>query len=205
MLNVSALSVKLALIHFAKLKVPMSKTAPCRYHQLSILMHWLMLALFIATYAFIEFRVLFDKGTDPRNSMKLLHFSFGLCIFFLVWLRLILRAIYPAPAITPAPALWQQRSAKLVHVALYLFMVAMPLAGWLLLSAADKTIPFFIWQLPDLIATNKPLAKEIKYWHELIGQIGYGVIGLHALAALAHHYLQKDNTLTRMLPLLTKR
>ena len=51
-----------------------------------------------------------------------------------------------------------------------------------------------------LTAKDPDFAKQIKSWHELGGTIGYWLIGLHAVAGLAHHYLIKDNTLLRMLP-----
>jgi len=79
-------------------------------------------------------------------------------------------------------------------------MLAMPLLGWLILSSADATIPFYGLELPALVAPDKALAEQIEEVHETIGTIGYFLIGLHALAALFHHYVVKDNTLRRMLP-----
>ncbi len=90
--------------------------------------------------------------------------------------------------------------AKGLHLALYAFMLAMPVAGWLILSAADKSIPFFGLELPALVAPDKTLSSQIKEWHEIFGTVGYYLIGLHAFAALFHHYVVKDNTLRRMLP-----
>jgi cytochrome b561 len=70
----------------------------------------------------------------------------------------------------------------------------------LILSAANKPIPFYGFELPALIAPDMDTAKFIKGWHERIGNWGYWLIGLHALAGLYHHYVQRDNTLVRMLP-----
>src|SRR5690606_6674831 len=60
------------------------------YNRWSITLHWAMLGLFVLVYAFIELRVLFEKGSVPRETMKSLHFMFGLLIFGLVWARLFL-------------------------------------------------------------------------------------------------------------------
>ncbi|HUX31865.1 MAG TPA: cytochrome b/b6 domain-containing protein, partial [Thiobacillus sp.] len=68
------------------------------------------------------------------------------------------------------------------------------------LSAAGKPIPFFGLELPALIGENKDLGKQIKEVHEFVGTTGYFLIGLHTVAALYHHYIKHDNTLTRMLP-----
>jgi len=75
----------------------------------------------------------------------------------------------------------------------------MPIAGWLILSAAGKPIPFYGLELPPLIAHNKGLAVTIKELHETAGSVGYFLIAGHALAGLYHHYIKHDNTLTRML------
>jgi cytochrome b561 len=125
----------------------------------------------------------------------------GLGVLLLVALRLAIRLVAgAAPLIRPAPPLWQQRLAALMHLALYAFLVAMPLLGWLTLSASGKPIPFFGLQLPALVGTDKALAGSLKEIHETIGTIGYYLVGLHAAAALAHHYLKRDDTLLRMLP-----
>ena len=169
-----------------------------RYHLSSIALHWVMLALFVAVYASINLRELFDKGTLPREALKSLHFMLGLLMFALVSVRIALRVKYPAPHIQPAPPAWQDKAAKLGHLALYALMISMPIAGWLLLSAAGKPIPFFGLELPALIGPNKELAGQLKEVHEFVGSLGYFLIGGHAAAALFHHYIQRDNTLLRM-------
>jgi cytochrome b561 len=171
-----------------------------RYGRLSMTLHWLMLALMIGVYACIELKGNFPKGSDTRELLKQWHFMLGLSIFALVWLRILARLIAPTPKIMPSIARWQAIPAKLMHLALYLLMIGAPLAGWLILSAAGKPIPFFGLELPALMAKNPPLAGQIKEWHELAGTAGYWLIGLHALAGLFHHYLVRDNTLLRMLP-----
>jgi len=101
--------------------------------------------------------------------------------------------------IVPAVPVWQARSAAAMHLALYAFMIAMPLLGWLALSAAGKLPSVFGVALPALIAPDASLEKSLEEIHETLGVAGYWLIGLHAAAALAHHYLLGDNTLRRML------
>jgi cytochrome b561 len=176
------------------------KNTTSRYGSLSIGIHWLMLLLFIAVYASINLRELYPKGSDLREALKTWHFMLGMLVFVLVWLRLAARLSGPTPGIQPEPPGWQQLSANLLHLALYLLMIVMPLTGWLLLSASGKPIPFFGLELPALVGENKGLAEQLKEIHETIGTAGYYLIGLHAAAALYHHYVVRDNTLTRMLP-----
>lgn len=176
------------------------KNTANRYGSLSIGIHWLMLLLFIAVYACIELREFYPKGSDPREAMKTWHFMLGMLVFVLVWPRLLARLSGPTPAIQPEPPGWQQLSAKLLHLALYALMIVTPLTGWLLLSATGKPMPFFGLELPALTGKNKELAKSVKEIHEFVGTAGYYPIALHAAAAFFHHYVQRDNTLTRMLP-----
>lgn len=176
------------------------KNSTERYGSLSIALHWLMFILMAAVYTSIELRVLFPKGSDPREAIKALHFMLGLCVLLLVILRIYARVSTPTPAIQPALSSMQNAAAKAGHLALYALMIVLPVLGWLTLSAAGKPIPFFGAELPALIAKNKELAKTFKELHETIGVVGYYLIGIHVLAALYHHYFKKDNTLTRILP-----
>lgn len=176
------------------------KNTENRYGSLSIALHWLMLALIATVYFTMEFRGIFPKGSDGRETMKQLHFMLGLSIFALVWLRLIARLVAPTPKIVPAIPAWQAIPAKLMHLALYALMIGTPFAGWLILSAMGKPIPFFGLELPALIGKNHDLGEQIEHWHILVAQAGYWLIGLHAVAGLLHHFVSRDNTLTRMLP-----
>lgn len=171
-----------------------------RYGAFSIGMHWLMLALLVAVYACIELRGIYPKGSDLYQGMKTWHFMLGLSVLALVFVRIALRMAGGTPPIVPTPPLWQHRVAGLVHLAIYAFLILMPLLGWLVLSAGDKPVPFFGMTLPPLIGPDKALAHQLEEIHETIGTIGYWLIGLHAVAALFHHYLMRDNTLLRMLP-----
>jgi cytochrome b561 len=82
-------------------------------------------------------------------------------------------------------------------------MIAMPIAGWLILSAEGKAIPFFGFELPALVGANEQLAERTEEIHELGGTIGYWLIGIHAAASLFHHYVLRDRVLARMLPVRT--
>jgi cytochrome b561 len=171
-----------------------------RYGAFSIGLHWLMLVLIAAVYACIELRGYFPKGSDPREAMKTWHFMLGLSVLLLALLRVAVQMSGVAPRIEPEPSFWTRHSAKLVHFALYIFMIGMPFAGWLILSAEGKPIPFFWMQLPALVGESSQRADWIQEIHEIGGTLGYFLIGAHAAAALFHHYWVRDNTLLRILP-----
>jgi cytochrome b561 len=177
-----------------------SNTTVDRYSTISMALHWVMVVLLIAVYAFINLADVYPRGSDARNLMKTWHFMLGLSVLALVLLRIAVNITKTTPAIVPNPPKWQILSAKWMHFALYTLMVCMPIVGWFLLSASGKPIPFFGFELPSLISANKDLAEIIKEIHEVGGTIGYFLIGLHTAAGLYHHYVVKDNTLLRMLP-----
>jgi cytochrome b561 len=171
-----------------------------QYNKITIFLHWFMLLLIVGVYATMEIKGFFPKGSETRELLKHWHFMLGLAVLALVVLRLTARVIFSRPAITPTPNKTQELAAKVMQFTLYVFMLAMPIAGWLILSAYGKSIPFFGLELPALIEVNKELAHQIKEIHETVAVVGYVLIALHASAALYHHYFMKDDTLKRMLP-----
>lgn len=172
-------------------------TSDFRYGKVSIALHWLMLLLIAAAYACIQLRELYPRGSDIREGLKAAHFTIGLTVLALVVIRIIARLRAPNP---PSPRSWDGWLASLMHLALYAFMVVMPLLGWLTLSAEGDPIPFYGLNLPPLDSPDKGLADRTKELHETIGEVGYWLIGLHAAAALVHHYILRDGVLRRMTP-----
>lgn len=171
-----------------------------RYGSLSIALHWLMLLLIAAVYAAVEFHDEYPKDNPMHKLLINWHFQLGLTVLVLVVVRLVLKAMAPAPLIQPRPALVERVGAWSVHLALYLFMVGMPLAGFIARTLDGDVTYFFGLPLPILLAPNPDLAETVFDLHGLVGNAGYFLIGFHALAALFHHYWKRDNTLLRMLP-----
>ena len=172
-----------------------------RYGTPMIGLHWLTLLLVIAVYTCINVGELYPKGSDLRALWRSWHYMAGLGVLALVAVRLGVRlGSGPDPHVEPGMPRWQRRLADAVHVALYLFMLVMPLLGWLALSAGGKPILVAGVHLPMLVGENQPLAHALEEIHETLGTLGYFLIGLHAGAALLHHYVVRDNALQRMLP-----
>jgi cytochrome b561 len=169
-----------------------------RYGGLSIALHWLMLLLIALVYATMEFKTAFPKGSAQRDAMATWHYMLGLSVFFLAWLRLLARVTGPNPAVVPAMPKWPAALAGTTHASLYALMLGLPLLGWLTLSAKGTPVPFFGAVLPALLEKSESLARRLKDIHETLATAGYFIIGLHAAAALYHHYVRRDNTLRLM-------
>jgi len=121
----------------------MSLRTTSRYGMPLITLHWLMLALIVAVYACIELRGFYPKGSAIREALKTWHYLLGLTVFALVWLRLLARLAGRVPPIIPSPPQWQLRVAHVVELTIYVFVIVMPVLGWLSVSAEGKAITLF--------------------------------------------------------------
>ncbi|QGX88044.1 cytochrome b561 [Escherichia coli] len=155
-----------------------------KYSRLQISIHWLVFLLVIAAYCAMEFRGFFPRSDRPLINM--VHVSCGISILVLMVVRLLLRLKYPTPPIIPKPKPMMTGLAHLGHLVIYLLFIALPVIGLVMMPYASEA--------------NFERVDSLKSWHETLANLGYFVIGLHAAAALAHHYFWKDNTLLRMMP-----
>ncbi len=171
----------------------------------SVVLHWFMLVLIVATYALMELKGMFPRNSHEREIMAAWHYMLGMTVFALVWLRLIARSIGPTPEVYPPMIASRLIASKFVHWSLYALMVTLPVLGWLTVSAKGGGIPFWGVHLPALISKDKDISMLFKNIHESIATLGYFLIVLHAAAALFHHYYKRDNTLGLMVPRLRSR
>lgn len=174
---------------------------PSRYPNSAILLHWLVLLLVVSAYTCILLRENYPRGSEIREALKSWHYIFGLSVLASTLLRAALRVfVWERPPIVPDPPRGVKLLSVAAHLAIYVWLIAMPIAGWTILSAEGDPIQFLGINLPPLTGANEELAKEVEELHEAAGTFGYLLLGLHAAAALVHHYAMKDNTLLRMLP-----
>jgi len=164
------------------------------YDPMSKALHWATAVLVLASFALALWPGLVQGSAA-------LHRSLGLLLLFLVPLRLAWRLARGSGGGGGGEAGGLAAlAARAVHGALYLTLVALPLLGWLTMDLKGTGASIFGHALPTLAATDRELAALVfraKWW------IAYGMlatIGLHAAAALAHHYLLRDGVLTGMLP-----
>ncbi len=177
--------------------IPLRNTPEC-YGIVAQTLHWLIAALVIVQF------VLGVKAAGLPLSLERLillarHKSLGLTLFALVILRLAWRIYSPPP---PQPSQAPLRTAaQLSHGLLYALLLAMPIIGWLLSSASSLTVSWFgLFSLPNLVTPDRRLAHWMLLTHQTMAWLLLAVIILHIGAAFWHHFILKDNVLTRMLP-----
>jgi len=179
--------------------------APTRYSRGAIWLHWSIGLLVILNIALVLVRDNFD---DMARAMMGWHKAIGILVLVLTLVRIAWRLTHRPPPL-PMMRAWERLLANLVHFTFYLLLIAIPLTGWLWMSAATthRPISFFgLFVVPMLpVGQSKELADSLGETHEIIGLLMIGLILLHVAGALKHHFLDGTNLLGRMIPALRNR
>lgn len=176
----------------------MNHSAPDSYTATAKALHWLMALLLLAL--FVCGAYMSDLQLSPQKlQLYSWHKWAGISALLLVLLRLLWRLFHAAPALPASMPLWLQKLSALAHAALYLLMLAIPLSGWLMSSAKGFPVVWFgVLRLPDLVAKNEGLGEILKEVHEGLNIALLVLVIGHALAALKHHFIDRDDVLLRM-------
>ncbi|MBX3685026.1 MAG: cytochrome b [Rhodocyclaceae bacterium] len=175
-----------------------------RYTTTAISLHWLIAIGIAGTFSLGLY-----MHELPLSPTKLQLYSWhkwaGVSLFALIVVRLLWRATHAAPPLPAQMPALQRLAANATHWALYALMVAVPLSGWLMSSAKGfQTVWFGVLPLPDLVAKDAALGDLLQDVHEALNLTMLGLVLLHAAAALKHHFIDRDDVLTRMLPALER-
>lgn len=163
-------------------------------------LHWLVFILVACALALIYLHGWSPKGSALRANAKWAHMQFGMAILLVMLPRLLVRTRGHAPPITPRPPNWQAMLAKTVHVVLYLLLFATPLLGIASRLWNPAEWDFLGIALPHVATPDKDIAHQIQEIHETFGNVLMYLAAAHAVAAFTHHFIQRDDTLKRMLP-----
>lgn len=180
--------------------MPSSPTHLAAYTRTAIALHWV-----IALLIFIAFPLGIYMHDLHLSPLKLQLFSWhkwlGVTVFALLLLRIVWRVTHTPPALPPVIPRWQQLASHVTHMALYALMIAVPLSGWLMSSAKGfQTVWFGVLPIPDLVGKDKELGKQLFTVHQYLNFTLLALVALHVLAALKHHFIDKDSVLRRILP-----
>jgi len=173
-----------------------------RYGLVSIVLHWSIVLGIIAQYILAEAGEGEGKAAESGFDAMQWHSSLGVTLLALALIRLIWRL----PQATPTPPStmrgYEIVAARAVHVALYALLFSIPLSGWALATIEDELLPYLgLFNLPALRVPG-PLWSEdrLEALHETLFNILVALAALHLLAALKHHFFDRDTVLRRMLP-----
>jgi len=162
-------------------------------------LHWLTLFLVVSIFV-LAFSVRFASSSEQARMLVQMHRWFGVTVWVVTLGRLVWRQFSRFPD-WPADMPQAMRfAAHWSEYALYSLLLIQPILGLLHTNAhGERVTVFFLGQLPALIGRDLPLAKQLLAVHETVGLLLLGLIALHALAALYHHFWRRDDTLRAML------
>jgi len=176
------------------------RNSASRYGWVSIVLHWGVALVVFGLFALGLWMVGLDYYSTWRKDAPDLHKSIGLMLFAIMLLRVLWRFISPPP---PAPAnhgRLTRLGAKLGHGFLYLSLFAVMIAGYLISTADGVGIPVFgLFEVPALLSGLPDQADVAGEVHLYLAWMVVIFAGLHGLAALKHHFIDRDATLVRML------
>jgi cytochrome b561 len=171
-----------------------------RYSATAQVLHWLTALLVVAAY------IVSVGGSETRvyssvnDFSRGLHELLGMSVFALTLVRVAWRAIFP-PLKSPAMPAWIELGARLGHWTIYALLVLVPvtaiLGAWL--EGHPLTL-LILGNIQPLISESRQLGLVLANLHGWLGDVLIWLAGLHAAAALYHHFWRRDTVLLSMLP-----
>lgn len=178
---------------------PLDPVAAQAYTRAQIALHWLSVSLMTVLALSGEIRHLLVSHTAiPMRWVMILHIGCGMALLLVTLARALVRMTRRRAA--AAGFCMQDACAHAVHLAIYAFILAECLLGWIIVNAKGFAIPLPLTGLefPRLVAADPALVITAIWAHDVLAWMLYGLLALHIGAALWHHYVSRDDTLARM-------
>jgi cytochrome b561 len=191
-------------------EIPMAR--PQSYTKIAILLHWLI-ALMIIVQLAVGLVMGEEDLWEPmvRGQLYAFHKATGMMVIVLTLIRILWRVLNPPPALPDGMKNWEIFAVKATHGLFYILLLAIPLSGWALVTAAGRgpVDIFGIFGWPDMpilsaLETKGNYREQISEIHKYLAYGMIGLLALHIGAALKHHFINKDTVLVRMIPFLKK-
>jgi cytochrome b561 len=165
------------------------------------LWHWLTAILVLVTAALAWCLISAPRQGDARAWLVLLHGSFGIAVLALLVLWAGWRLKYGSPPLRPMLSRVEVWLARSTQAMLFALLAAMPLSGYVSLAAAGHSVDLFgVVAIPPVVPQSGRLSQAATALH-LLGQfLIYGLVAMHAGAAMLHGFVRRDGILERMLP-----
>ena len=167
-----------------------------RFNLTARVLHWTMAAM-ILTMLFVGVGMV--ASVSQRPWLIDLHRPLGIAILVLVVVRLVNRLRHRPPPLPADVPRWQAFAAQASHWLLYALMLAMPLAGWAMLSAGGYPVALFgDVRLPAIVSPDPALYAWLRAAHGWAARLLFATVLLHVAAALYHAWVRRDGVFGSM-------
>jgi cytochrome b561 len=180
--------------------VPQSPYSVFRYDRFMQFVHWTTFLLLTATFA-TAWLIRYADTREQVIGLVQLHRSLGLTTLCVTACRLMWRFVARIPRLPEDLPRLQRLAARTNEYALYALLLLQPSLGFLHSNAAGKpVVVYFLGAIPSLLAPDRVLARQLFMAHDFVAKLLLGLIALHVVAALFHHFIRSDDVLRTMLP-----
>ncbi|MCR9270392.1 MAG: cytochrome b/b6 domain-containing protein [Hyphomonadaceae bacterium] len=179
-----------------------------RYTTVAIVLHWIIAIAIVGMLMGGWYMTNLPDGAPGQYDLYQFHKSLGITILLLTVARIIWRVMNPPPALPGDMKGWEKSLSHLVHIGVYLLMIALPLTGWLYSSVSLKldvpTVLYGVISWPDM-----PFVEGLKTEagagaanraHGMLGFLAVALIALHIGGAIKHEFGAEDGVIKRMAP-----
>jgi cytochrome b561 len=182
-----------------------TRAKPARYSGTAQTFHWVIAALIVTQFVLARMQEHLPLGAR-KLAILARHKSVGMTILILAILRLAWRLGHAAPPLPEGMRPYERWAARATHIAFYVLLFAMPLTGWMMSSAKNYSVSWFgLFTWPNLIGKNERAFDLLRSTHDILSNVLFAIAVLHILAALKHHFWDRDDVLVRMIPFTRRR
>jgi cytochrome b561 len=177
----------------------MIRNTPSSWGSIARLFHWVLGFVIIGMIAYGWWMNHFPARAD-RFFYRSIHADIGYVVLLLTVLRVIWRAINPAPALPADTPRWQRITAQVSHWALYLVTILVAMLGWAHSGARDPNYSdwFGLFHVPQITSPDKAAAGAYEDRHIFFAYVLLALIVIHIGAAAWHHFVKRDRIAARM-------
>jgi len=178
----------------------MLRNSKSKFGSVTIFVHWVSAVVVICQFSLGLYMVSLEYYDPLYNSLPHYHKSVGVLFAILLGFRIFWTSFNPGPEPVPGIRRWEFRLARLIQLGMLGILAAVVVLGYLISTAKGSSIHVFDWlEIPATITTienQEDVAGELHFWFALSVIV---LASIHALAALKHHFVGKNTTLSRML------